>query len=139
MLLNYFARDHQDTQFNYTRFLHILLSLAQSNTPSLSSSPLFSSSKHTYRLQTRGLPVCLAEDLVIYSQAERKKRGRSMLRFEGAGLDVRLDRAESAHSELGLIYFINQDYKFNLQTRGQNFSLRSGPWRTAGLVDHSYY
>ena len=41
--------------------------------------------------------------------------------------------------ELGLIYFINRDYKFNLQTRGQNFSLTRGPWRTSGLGDHSYY
>lgn len=41
--------------------------------------------------------------------------------------------------ELGLIYFINRDYKFNLQTRGQNFSLTRGPWRTSGLRDHSYY
>lgn len=41
--------------------------------------------------------------------------------------------------ELGLIYFINRDYKFNLQTRGQNFSLTRGPWRTWGPGDHSYY
>lgn len=46
---------------------------------------------------------------------------------------------KAAHSKLGLIYFINQDYKFNLQTRGQKFSLTRGPWRTAGLGDHSYY
>lgn len=41
--------------------------------------------------------------------------------------------------ELGLIYFINRDYKFNLQTRGQNFSLTRGLWRTRGPGDHSYY
>lgn len=46
---------------------------------------------------------------------------------------------ETALSKLGLIYFINRDYKFNLQTRGQNFSLTRGPWRTRGLGDQSYY
>lgn len=86
MILNCFAPDYQHTQNNYSRFLHIVLSLAQSNTPSLLLLLSFSSSKHTYRLQTHGLPVCLAEDLVIYSQAERKKRGRSVRGFEGAGL-----------------------------------------------------
>lgn len=67
-------------------------------------------------------------------QSKRKGREgqRGGCRGEGEGRHWTLP-------ELGLIYFINRDYKFNLQTRGQNFSLTRGPGRTSGLGDHSYY
>lgn len=68
-------------------------------------------------------------------EAEYKERKR---RTEGR-LSGRGQRETLNTPELGLIYFINQDYKFNLQTRGQNFSLTRGPGRTSGLGDHSYY
>lgn len=94
-------------------------------------------------------PVCLAEDLAIYSQAARwegRRRKRRRRREESKGGSKGEGRrkgggwrGETAHSKLGLIYFINRDYKFNLQTRGQNFSLTRGPWRTRGLGDQSYY
>jgi len=90
------------------------------------------------RQHTRGLPVCLAERSArIYSGWERwEEKKKTSERRRGS--TERLD-GKTAHSKLGLIYFINQDYKFNLQTRGQKFSLTRGPWRTAGLGDHSYY
>lgn len=70
----------------------------------------------------------------------RRRRGRKAQerRTEGR-LAGRRQRETLNTPELGLIYFINRDYKFNLQTRGQNFSLTRGPWRTSGLGDHSYY
>lgn len=91
-------------------------------------------------------PVCLVEDLAVFTprrhtgrdagegeEEKHKREGqRGGWRGEGKGRDTE-------HSKLGLIYFINRDYKFNLQTRGQNFSLTRGPWRTSGLGDHSYY
>lgn len=51
----------------------------------------------------------------------------------------RNDGRKQKESKLGLIYFINQDYKFNLQTRGQRFSLTRRARRTAGLGGYSYY
>lgn len=87
---------------------------------------------HTERQHTRGLPVCLAERSArVYSGWERWEEKKKTQKGWMEG--------KAAHSKLGLIYFINQNYKFNLQTRGQKFSLTREPWRTAGLGDHSYY
>lgn len=101
-------------------------------------SPSRRQNTHTERQHTRGLPVCLAERSArVYSGWERweeKKKTSTSNRRQKGWME-----GKAAHSKLGLIYFINQDYKFNLQTRGQKFSLTRGPWRTAGLGDHSYY
>lgn len=87
----------------------------------------------------------LAEGLVISvpgislgSDAGGRVKGESERKTEGR-LSGRGRRETLNTPKLGLIYFINQDYKFNLQTRGQNFSLTRGPGRTSGLGDHSYY
>lgn len=91
--------------------------------------------------------VCLVEDLAVLlpggtlrgtqEEAEKEKRTRKKDRGEVGGEKAKGETLNTP--ELGLIYFINRDYKFNLQTRGQNFSLTRGPWRTSGLGDHSYY
>ena len=70
---------------------------------------------------------------------EGRRRNAQERRTEGRLAGEKAKGETLNTPELGLIYFINRDYKFNLQTRGQNFSLTRGPWRTSGLGDHSYY
>lgn len=93
-------------------------------------------------------PVCLVEDLAVLLPSgtlrgtkeegwAKEKSTRQKDRGEVGGEKAKGETLNTP--ELGLIYFINRDYKFNLQTRGQNFSLTRGPWRTSGLGDHSYY
>lgn len=87
-------------------------------------------------------PVCLVEDLPVLTprrhvEEEKDKGTREWNGGEAGGWKAKGKTLDTL--ELGLIYFINRDYKFNLQTRGQNFSLTRGPWRTPGLGDHSYY
>ncbi len=94
-------------------------------------------------------PVCLVEDLAILlpggtlgatQEEEEKERNKSTRKKDRGKVGGEKAKGETLNTpELGLIYFINRDYKFNLQTRGQNFSLTRGPWRTSGLGDHSYY
>jgi len=79
------------------------------------------------------------KDLPAFTQAGKDGRRRKRRAKGGEDPQKGWMEGKTAHSKLGLIYFINQDYKFNLQTRGQKFSLTRGPWRTAGLGDHSYY
>lgn len=78
-----------------------------------------------------------------WEQRRRRRRRRRGRKAQERGTEGRLagrrQRETLNTPELGLIYFINRDYKFNLQTRGQNFSLTRGPWRTSGPGDHSYY
>lgn len=98
------------------------------------------------------LPVCLVEDLAVLlpgrhsgsdagggGGGEGRRRNAQERRTEGRLAGEKAKGETLNTPELGLIYFINRDYKFNLQTRGQNFSLTRGPWRTSGLGDHSYY
>lgn len=92
-----------------------------------------------------GFPVCLVEDLAVslpggaLGGREGRERGREGEKDRGEVGGRRQRERHPSTPELGLIYFINRDYKFNLQTRGQNFSLTRGPWRTSGPGDHSYY
>ena len=52
--------------------------------------------------------VCVCTWLFTLTPSVQSRRGNNRLKLE-------------------VIYFISWDYKFNLQTRGQNFSLTRGP------------
>lgn len=103
-------------------------------------SPSRCQNTHTHRETTHPWPSCLSgwkicpRLLRLGKMGGEEKDKRKQLKTQKGWME-----GKAAHSKLGLIYFINQNYKFNLQTRGQKFSLTREPWRTAGLGDHSYY
>lgn len=83
--------------------------------PPIPASSMTSSTSSTrkklcgHRIITFPLNLCVCVDLDPLSQTQcAKQTANNRLKLE-------------------VIYFISWDYKFNLQTRGQNFSLTRGP------------